>query len=41
MEYISAHWLFYREWVTNHYLAWSAQIGLIAAFTLAFTLVLR
>ena len=35
------HWLGYRVWAADRYLVWVAHAGLIAAFTLAFALVLK
>jgi hypothetical protein len=41
MANVSGHWFIYRIWVANRYLVWFAYGGLVAAFTLAFALVLK
>lgn len=41
MTNISGQWFIYRVWAADLYLVWFAYGGLIAAFALAFTLVLK
>lgn len=41
MTNISGHWFNYRVWAADRYLVWIAHGGLIAAFALAFALVLK
>ncbi|TQI75294.1 hypothetical protein FHT98_3071 [Bosea sp. AK1] len=41
MTNISGHWFIYRVWAADRYLVWFAPGGLIAAFALAFALVLK
>ncbi|WP_282570131.1 hypothetical protein [Bosea sp. F3-2] len=40
MATISIPWYFYRVWIAARYLGWIAHLGLIAAFALAFAVVL-
>ncbi|MGO4404429.1 hypothetical protein AB4Z10_09195 [Bosea sp. RAF48] len=40
MTAISIRWYFYRVWIAARYLGWMAHLGLIAAFALAFAIVL-
>lgn len=41
MTNISSSWFIYRAWAADRHLVWLAHAGLIAAFALAFTLVLK
>lgn len=41
MTIMSSSWLTYRTWAADRYLVWLAHGGLIAAFALAFALVLK
>lgn len=41
MTSISSNWFIYRVWAADRYLAWFAHGCLIAAFALAFALVLK